>query len=71
MKPHSFRCACCGRLRPLSKQVSVGSDTLCWSCAEEHTTLCDRCGNRVYRREAFRYRGQILCQQCYDQVFNQ
>ena len=52
----TFACACCGRLQPLSGRVNVGSDILCWSCAEEHTILCDRCGERVYRREAFRYR---------------
>ena len=51
----TFACACCGRLRPLSGRVNVGSDILCWSCAEEHTILCDRCGERVYRREAFRH----------------
>lgn len=67
----TFACACCGRLRPLSEQVSVTSNALCWPCAEEHTILCDRCGERVYRREAFRYRNRTLCQQCYDQVYNQ
>ena len=47
----TFVCACCGRLRPCSERVTVGADALCWSCSEEHTTLCDRCGERMYRRQ--------------------
>lgn len=46
----TFVCTCCGRLQSLSGRVSVGNDALCWSCAEEHTILFDRCGKRVYRR---------------------
>ena len=71
METQTFACACCGRLRPLSGRVSVDRDALCRSCAEEHTILCDRCGERVYRREAFRYRDRTLCAQCYERVNNQ
>ena len=71
METKTFSCACCGRLRPLSGRVDVGGDALCWLCAEEHTILCDRCGKRMYRRAAFRYRDRTLCAQCYEQINNQ
>lgn len=50
----TFVCTYCGRLRPRSERVTVGADALCWSCSEEHTTLCDRCGAQMYRRQGFR-----------------
>lgn len=64
----TFACACCGRLRLLSGRIIVNSDALCWSCAEAHTILCDRCGERVYRRDAFRSEDRVLCTQCYKQI---
>ena len=64
----TFVCACCGRLRPRSERVTVGADALCWSCSEEHTTLCDRCGERMYRRQGFRHNGRTLCAACLEQV---
>ena len=64
----TFVCACCGRLRPCSEQVTVGAEALCWSCSEEHTTLCDRCGARMYRRQGFRHNGCTLCAVCLEQV---
>ena len=64
----TFVCACCGRLRPRSERVTVGADALCWSCCEEHTTLCDRCGAQMHRCQGFRHNGRTLCAACFEQV---
>ena len=64
----TFVCTYCGRLRPRSERVTVGADALCWSCSEENTTLCDRCGERMHRRQGFRHNGRTLCAACFEQV---
>ena len=64
----TFVCACCGRLRPRSERVTVDADALCWSCSEEHTILCDRCGARMSCRQGFRHNGRTLCAACFEQV---
>ena len=39
----------CGKSKPDTQRILLGRDALCYACAEEFTTLCDRCGERVYR----------------------
>lgn len=51
MPPNHFICSCCGKSKPVNQRILLGGDALCYACAEEFTTLCDRCGERVYRRE--------------------
>ena len=52
MPPDHFICSCCGKSKPIDQRILLGGDALCYACAEEFTTLCDRCGERVYRRDA-------------------
>lgn len=51
MPLNHFICSCCGKSKPIDQRILLGGDALCYACAEEFTTLCDRCGERVYRRE--------------------
>lgn len=52
MPLNHFICSCCGKSKPIDQRILLGGDALCHACAEEFTTLCDRCGERVYRRDA-------------------
>lgn len=52
MSEKCFLCVCRGRRGPSRQIIEFGVDRLCHACSEEYTTLCDRCGERVYRRDA-------------------
>ena len=43
-----FVCSCCGKSKSSTQRILLGKDALCYACAEEYTTLCDRCGERVF-----------------------
>ena len=40
---------CCGKSKPSTQRILLGKDALCYACAEEYTTLCDRCGEMCIR----------------------
>ena len=44
----------------------VGNDSLCECCAEEETTLCSRCGERIYRDDNAGDEDTPLCQHYYE-----
>ena len=46
MPLNHFICSCCGKSKPIDQRILLGGDALCHACAEEFTTLCDRCGER-------------------------
>ena len=68
MPLNHFICSCCGKSKPDTQRILLGWDVLCHACAEEFTTLCDRCGERVYRRDAIQVNHRILCPQCCGKV---
>ncbi|WP_442867831.1 hypothetical protein [Butyricicoccus sp. OF27-2pH9A] len=41
---------------------------LCHACSEEYTTLCDRCGEQVYRKDVRQVDNRTVCPQCYGQI---
>ncbi|MFR5444615.1 MAG: hypothetical protein ACLUT5_04970 [Butyricicoccus sp.] len=41
---------------------------MCYACAEEYTTLCDRCGERVYRKDVRQVDNRTVCPQCCGQI---
>lgn len=68
MPPDNFICSCCGKSKPVNQRILLGGDALCYACAEEFTTLCGRCGERVYRRETRQVNYHTLCPQCCGKV---
>ncbi len=56
-----FICPCCGKSKPSTQRILLGKDALCHACSEEYTTLCDRCGERVYRRDARQVNNRTVC----------
>ena len=64
MPPDCFICSCYGKSKPDTQRILLGRDALCHACAEEFTTLCDRCGERVYRRETVQVNHRTFCPQC-------
>lgn len=61
-------CTCCGKRGPKEQMIALSGDRLCHACSEEHTTLCDRCGERVYRRNARQVNNRTVCPQCCGQI---
>lgn len=41
-------CVLCGESFSESRGIYVDNDCLCPSCAEERTTICTQCGERIY-----------------------
>ena len=68
MQPNYFTCFCCGKSKPINQRILLGWDALCYACAEEYTTLCDRCGERVYRKDVRQVDNRTVCPQCYGQI---
>ena len=68
MQPNYFTCSCCGRCRSSEQMIMLGGDRLCHACAEEYTTLCDRCGERVYRKDVRQVNSRTICPQCCGQI---
>lgn len=68
MSENCFICTCCGKNKPNTQRILLGTDVLCYACAEEYTTLCDRCGERVYRKDVRQVDNRTVCLQCYGQI---
>ena len=68
MPPDNFICSCCGKSKTVNQRILLGGDALCYACAEEYTTLCDRCGERVYRKDVRQVDNRTVCPQCYGQI---
>lgn len=68
MSEKCFLCVCCGRRGPSRQIIEFGVDRLCHACSKEYTTLCDRCGERVYRRDARQVNNRTVCLQGCGQI---
>ena len=58
-------CCHCGQIIS-GTPVMVEDDSLCECCAEEETTLCSHCGERIYRHDNAGDEDTPLCQSCYE-----
>lgn len=68
MSENCFICSCCRKSKPSAQRILLDTDVLCHACAEEYTTLCDRCGERVYRKDVRQVDNRTVCPQCCGQV---
>ena len=68
MSEKCILCVCCGRRGLFRQIIEFGGDRLCHACSEEYTTLCDRCGERVYRRDARQVNNRTVCLQGCGQI---
>lgn len=71
MPSNHFICSCYGKSKPIDQRILLGEDALCYACAEEFTTLCDRCGERAYRGDTVQVNHRTLCPQCCGKVRTQ
>lgn len=46
--PGTFTCDHCGELQPLHERTIFDGQYLCQNCLSEHTTVCSRCGGRIW-----------------------
>ena len=65
-------CTCDHCLRNFAPGDAILMDgqTLCPDCAQELTTLCSRCGDRIWNAEAMEDTNLTLCQDCYDDHYH-
>lgn len=68
MSENCFIYSCCRKSKPSAQRILLDTDVLCHACAEEYTTLCDRCGERVYRKDVRQVDNRTVCPQCCGQV---
>lgn len=68
MPENCFICSCCRKSKPSTQGIFLGTDVLCHACSEEYTTLCDRCGEQVYRKDVRQVDNRTVCPQCCGQI---
>ena len=61
-----YTCTICGKACAEDRHYLVEGDTLCCRCAEEETTICSHCGERIYRENNRGDETTPLCESCYD-----
>lgn len=59
------RCTMCLREESEGSLFAFDGEMLCHRCLEEETTLCDRCGEPVWRDDAICDRNRTLCRPCF------
>ncbi|MEA5010991.1 MAG: amidoligase family protein [Angelakisella sp.] len=70
MKPtEKTACTLCGAAVPQNETITMGDATLCYDCAEEHTTICSRCDDRIWSEDDCGNDDIILCSHCRDQYY--
>ena len=65
----TFICSGCGAEHPMENCTLFDGQELCPSCLDEKTTLCDHCGDRIWRDEAEGNDSIILCHYCYENEY--
>ena len=60
----TFLCDCCHQEHPISQLRTFDGQNLCITCRNEHTVLCDECGERIWRSGDLGDCGIHLCSQC-------
>lgn len=66
------RCQCSICLREVDREdlFEFDDELLCPSCLEEETTLCDRCGDRIWRNDAEMDSSYTLCSCCFEHYYD-
>ncbi len=66
---NEVRCTICGRMVEAGQLTEFDNERMCQGCLDEHTTLCDRCGDRVWDEDAHSDSHRSLCESCYEQYY--
>jgi len=62
---NTFTCEICGSVHPMSECTEFANQNLCPHCLEEHTLVCTRCGERIWREDNAGTTDTPLCDPCY------
>ena len=69
LKENMRACSICGSLHPLEELTEFDDHYLCRDCLHTETTLCERCGERVWADDNAGDGNTPLCQRCYDNYY--
>lgn len=64
MQLKTFQCSLCESIHPVSQMNEFDGHTLCYACLESETTLCDCCGDRIWRSDDCGDGNVTLCHHC-------
>jgi hypothetical protein len=53
------------------ESISFDGEILCHSCCEEHTLICDHCGERIWEDDNCGNEDRVLCQECRDDYYSE
>ena len=70
MQPETFRCSLCGSIHPISQMNEFAGQVLCYACLESETTICDRCGDRIWRSDDCGDENVTLCNHCEEAYYD-
>ena len=64
---NSLYCSHCGALIGEDEEFGeINGDVICYDCIEQHTTVCDRCGERIWTNDSYGDEYTTLCRHCYE-----
>ena len=66
----TFICALCGREHPIEGRTVFDGKSLCPTCLEEHTCVCDRCGDRIWVSDSHSDGSTTVCNDCFDRHYD-
>jgi len=69
LKENMRACSICGSLHPVEVLTEFDDHYLCRDCLHTETTLCERCGERVWADDNAGDGNTPLCQRCYDNYY--
>lgn len=70
MQDHeTFTCEWCHHEHPISDRILFDDTELCGACYEVETTVCDCCGDRIWREDAEADENLTLCLTCYERYY--
>ena len=67
----TFVCSSCHRELPVSMRDNFDGRVLCEDCSDTLTTVCDLCGNRIWREDDRGDSGVTLCEHCRDNHYSE
>ena len=53
MDENKIYCAHCGALIENDDYMELGGEIVCSDCYEQHTTICDRCGQTIWAENRY------------------
>ena len=53
MKENKLVCKSCGNVIDIDDYEKFNDQILCSDCMEEHTTICDCCGERIWNEDIY------------------